>query len=185
MVSGEPSRPPEITTAVNLLRVVDDPNTPTAYSRGAWPHWADLDGDRCDTREEILIAQSATRAQVDPIDCAVIAGDWVSEYDGIVTDQPGDLDIDHVVSLEDAHNSGGWSWTVDQRRAYANDPANLIAVSAKSNRSKGSHGPADWRAPVLEARCKIATTTVAVKTKYQLTVTTRDRDAIDATLAAC
>jgi hypothetical protein len=120
----------------------------------------DSDGDRCDTREEVLITESRTPAQVDPYGCKVVAGDWFSIYDGVVTDQPGDLDIDHVVALAEAWDSGAASWDTNRRRAFANDldePAALIAVTASSNRSKRDEDPAEWRPPRREASCQAAT----------------------------
>jgi hypothetical protein len=111
-------------------------------------HWVDADGDRCDTREEVLIAESRTPAQVDPYGCKVVAGDWSSIYDGVSTDQPGDLDIDHVVALAEASDSGAAAWDAARRRAFANDldePAALIAVTASSNRSKSDEDPAEWQ----------------------------------------
>jgi len=167
------------------IRVDDNPQPSRPYTRTEWPSWVDLDGDGCDTREALLIAGSTTRAQVDPIDCSVVAGDWVSSYDGMVTDQPGELDVDHVVSLEDVHTSGGWAWTAAQRRAFANDTVNLIVVSASSNRSKGSKGPADWRPPRPEAWCSLARSWTAAKVTYRLTATTADRDAAGQMLDTC
>ncbi len=167
------------------IRIDDDPQPPRPYERAEWSSWVDLDGDGCDTRESLLIAASTTRAQVDPIDCSVAAGDWVSAYDGVATDQAGELDVDHVVSLEDAHTSGGWAWTAEQRRAFTNDPVNLIVVSSSSNRSKGSKGPADWRPPRQEAWCSLARSWAAAKVAYRLTATTSDRDAAGQMLDTC
>ena len=46
------------------------------YDRDLFAVWSDLDGDGCDTREEVLIEESLSQAQVDPSGCAVVAGDW-------------------------------------------------------------------------------------------------------------
>lgn len=170
---------------MGVLEIDDAPSPPTPYDRDLWPSWTDVDRDGCDTREDELIASSATPAQVDPVDCAVVAGDWVSAYDGFATDQPGELDIDHVVPLEDAHRSGGWAWTIEERERFANDPDNLVVASASSNRSKGSRGPADWRPPRHEAWCETATTWIAIKLRHRLTATTREYQALGEMLVTC
>jgi len=169
------------------LVIDDSPSPGVPYDRDSWDGggWEDLDGDGCDTRDEVLQAQSSTPAQVDPYRCQVVAGDWVSAYDGLVTEDPGDLQIDHVVALADAHRSGGWSWTPDRRRQFANDETNLIAVSGTSNQSKGSRSPDEWRPPRQESWCAMATTWVTVKVLYGLTATTAERDALGQMLDTC
>jgi hypothetical protein len=167
------------------LTVDDRPEPVGVYRREDWPHWDDVDGDGCDAREQALIAQSTSRAQVDPFGCKVVAGDWVSLYDGAATSNPGELDVDHVVSLEDAFASGGWRWTVEQRRAFANDQRNLLVVSASSNRAKGSSTADEWRPPRRDAWCRTAMRVAQVKAEYDLTVTTEERDALGQMLATC
>jgi hypothetical protein len=176
---------PERLAVLDALIIDDRPNPGYPYDRSDWSHWDDIDGDRCDAREQALIAQSLTTAQVDPFGCKVIAGDWFSIYDGIETDQPGDFDVDHVVALHEAHMSGGWRWNAGRRRLFANDQDNLLVVSSSSNRSKGSRGPDEWRPPRREAWCQAATTIVTVKVKWDLTATSAERDALGQMLETC
>ena len=80
--------------------------------------------------------------------CRVEAGQWLAPYSAIIITDPGDLDIDHMLPLRNAHNSGAWACTPERKRLYANyldDPQHLIAVTAKANRSKGVRGPEDWK----------------------------------------
>jgi hypothetical protein len=144
---SDPTDPTDPSDLIDQLAIDDSPRPIRPYVRDDWPHWEDVDGDGCDARQQTLIAQSLTPAQVDPFGCVVVAGDWFSIYDGITSDQPSELDVDHVVALENAHTSGGWQWEADRRRHFANDPDNLLAVSSASNRSKGSSGPQEWRPP--------------------------------------
>jgi hypothetical protein len=181
--SNAPS--PAIADALASLSIDDRPASVGIYRREDWPHWYDIDGDGCDAREQALIAHSSSRAQVDPFGCKVLAGDWSSPYDGTESSQPSDLDVDHVVSLENAFESGGWGWTAEQRRRFANDPSNLAVVSASSNRAKGSSSVDEWRPPRREAWCATATQIAAVKAVYQLTITTTERDALQQMLATC
>ncbi|MEZ5144564.1 MAG: excalibur calcium-binding domain-containing protein [Acidimicrobiales bacterium] len=166
------------------LSVDDRPHGAAGYRRDEWPHWRDIDGDGCDARQQALIAASTTRAQVD-LPCTVVAGDWVSDYDGFVTADPGALDVDHVVPLEDAYASGGWAWSTDQRTRYANDQADLWVVSATSNRSKGARSPDQWRPPNQAIWCTYAQRWAQIKIRWQLTVTTSERGALGQMLDTC
>lgn len=150
--------------------------------------WIDADGDGCDTREEVLIAESVSPAQVDPYGCHVVTGDWVSLYDGEETTDPSDFDIDHVVALGEAWRSGASSWTPEQREAFANhldDPAALIAVTASTNRSKGDRDPASWQPPNRDAWCEFATAWTTVKVEWGLTADQAEVDALRNMLAGC
>ena len=115
----------------------------------------------------------------------MIAGEWTSDYDGVTTTDPSTIDIDHVVPLDNAHISGGWAWTPAQRLAYANDQADLWAVSAKSNRAKGAASPDQWRPPNEAIWCLYARRWLAIKIHWALTATTRERDALGQMLDTC
>jgi hypothetical protein len=166
------------------LSIDDHPHTLSDYSRDAWPLWADIDGDGCDARQQALRAASSTSAQV-VSPCKVVSGSWVSAYDGFTTTNPGDLDIDHVVPLANAHISGGWAWSTDQRRQYANDQQDLWVVSASSNRSKGDSSPDEWRPPQRGVWCTYAQRWTGIKVRWGLTATTPERDALGQMLDTC
>jgi hypothetical protein len=185
--AGPGATPPSAEAGVELaaLPIDDGASAPIPYRRDDWRTWVDVDGDGCDAREQALREQSSSPAQVDPVGCTIIAGDWTSVYDGFRTDDPAELDIDHVVSLENAHRSGGWAWTADRRVQFANDQRNLLAVSARSNRSKGSDPPNEWRPPNQESWCQMATIWVRVKLAYGLTATSGERDALGQMLETC
>ncbi|TAJ19978.1 MAG: HNH endonuclease [Dehalococcoidia bacterium] len=159
------------------------------YDRSAWQHWIDEDVDCQDTRQEVLIAESRVPVSfAGDKACRVAAGQWFDEYTGQTFTDPSDVDIDHLVPLENAHKSGGWDWAADRRRAYANDlahPEALIAVRDSVNQAKGSDGPEAWRPPRREYWCDYATAWVTVKTRWSLTVTVPERDALVTMLAAC
>ena len=76
------------------------------------------------------------------------SGQWLAPYSNTVVTDPGKLDMDHMVPLANAHASGAWNWSAEQRERYANhleDSQHLIAVTASANRSKGARGPEDWK----------------------------------------
>ena len=117
--------------------------TRTGYVRSRFQMWVDADNDCRDTRDEVLARQS----QVWVGTCDVRPGRWLSYYDNQVFQHSSGLDIDHMVPLAEAWDSGAKKWNADTRKRYANDLANphsLVAVSASSNRSKGDRDPADW-----------------------------------------
>jgi hypothetical protein len=82
--------------------------------------------------------------------CALTGGEWYSPYDGVYVEAAGGLDVDHMVPLAEAWDSGAGEWSAKEREAYANDFGDdraLIAVTARSNRSKVDQDPATWLPP--------------------------------------
>ncbi|MDQ1033613.1 hypothetical protein QFZ75_000029 [Streptomyces sp. V3I8] len=119
------------------------------YQRSSFKHWVDADRDGCSTRAEVLIAESRTEPIIEA-GCKVTAGEWYSYYDGVTLTAPGGLDIDHMVPLAEAWDSGAHTWTPARREAYANDldaQRSLVAVTARSNRSKSDQDPAEPHLP--------------------------------------
>jgi hypothetical protein len=143
------------------------------YNRDEWGRWSDADRDCQDTRQEVLIAESeAPVTFADPAKpCRVVSGRWTDVYSGQVYTLSSDLQIDHVVALEEAHNAGGWRWTPEQKKAYFNDldnPGHLVAVSQSSNASKGSRPPSQWMPPNAAYRCEYIRQRVRIFQKYGL-----------------
>jgi hypothetical protein len=179
-----PGPPP---SPVDQLRIA--PEGPrTGYARSLFRHWVDDDGDGCNTREEVLVAESTVPARTDPATCAVLAGQWTSVYDGVMTDDPRALEIDHVVALGEAWDSGASAWDANRRRAFANDldePAALVAVTSATNQAKGDSDPAQWRPPRPEAGCGFARDWVTVKLRWDLSADEAEAAALRDMLAAC
>ncbi|MGW6010955.1 HNH endonuclease family protein [Streptomyces sp. NPDC055210] len=157
------------------------------YQRTSFKHWVDADRDGCSTRMEVLIAESRTEPTVEG-GCKVTAGEWFSYYDGVTLTAPGGLDIDHMVPLAEAWDSGASSWPAARREAYANDldaERSLVAVTARTNRSKSDQDPADWTPPLADARCTYTADWVATKLRWQLAVDDRERGALIELAAGC
>lgn len=170
----------------------------TGYDRDLFGQaWTDdvgveLGRNGCDTRNDILkrdleeiTFRPGTR------DCVVLTGVLDGPYTGERIDfQRGQdtsslVQIDHVVALSDAWQKGAQQLTVEQRRDFANDPLNLLAVSGRANQQKGDGDTATWLPPRREFRCSYVSRQVLVKERYGLWVTAAERDAMDRVLSSC
>ena len=54
------------------------------------------------------------------------------------------INIDHIVSLKDAYESGASSWGASKKKTFANDRSNHVPSCGRVNSSKGSEGPSDF-----------------------------------------
>jgi hypothetical protein len=169
-----------------LARLATAPEHPSGYVRALFIHWIDADADGCSTRNEVLIAESRATPQ-HGTGCSV-TGSWRSAYDGLTTTNAATFDIDHVVALKEAWDSGAWAWTSARRQSYANDLGDwrsLRAVSAASNRSKSDRDPAQWLPTLTSFRCTYATEWVVVKARWRLSIDPPERAALKHILGGC
>jgi len=175
-VSSAPSVQAQSTTldALEVLASIPVQNEyRVGYSRELFPHWLDVDGDGCSAREQVLKRDSVTLPQVDPINCFVVAGDWLSPYDGRMVRDRTQVDIDHVVALKEAWDSGAWAWSPAYRTAFANDTSDrrsLVAASASSNRQKSDKDPSNWLPTRSSYVCTYLGDWVAVKARWGLSM---------------
>ena len=152
----------------------------------------DADRDCQNTRAEVLIVESAGPVSFTPNadgdECRVAAGQWLGPWSGQLFTDAGDVDIDHHVPLGHAHESGGWSWDRERKRAYANDlahPASLQTTDKSVNRTKGKQPPDQWRPDQTAGWCRYAADWIAVKSKWRLTVTQSEVAALREMLDTC
>ena len=157
------------------------------YRRSEWRHWITVEG--CvNVRHFVLRRDSLVPATMSENGCQVVEGEWVGPYTGISGSNPRDFDIDHRVPLGNAHVSGGWAWSREEKRAYANDledPEHLVVTTSRANRAKGARGPEAWQPPDVENHCEYATTWMAVKRRWNLTMTVTEVDALAVMYQAC
>jgi hypothetical protein len=161
----------------------------TGYARSQFPHWSDPDRNGCDARNDTLKRdltqisfKSGTR------DCKVLTGQLLDPFSGKVitfSSTKSMIDIDHVVALSNAWQTGAAYFDKTKRAAIANDPLNLIAVDAKLNRQKGDGDAATWLPPLKSYRCDYVARQIAVKAKYGLWVTQPEKGAIIKLLEKC
>ncbi|CAJ2506495.1 Uu.00g006250.m01.CDS01 [Anthostomella pinea] len=165
--------------ALTVKAYVDDGK----YDRDLFPHWIESGG--CSTRETVL-KRDGTGVTVDS-DCYPTAGTWKSPYDAASWTAASDVDIDHMVPLKNAWNSGANAWTTAKRQAYANDLVRpqLWAVTDNVNQSKGDDSPDAWKPPLASFYCTYAKSWVAVKSYYDLTITSAEKTALTSMLGTC
>lgn len=161
---------------LNTLEV--KPSQEVDYNRSDWKHWSDLDGNGCDSREDLLV-RTGKNVKTDPGTCKVLSGTWVEPYAKTMVTDSSKLDIDHIVALSHAAQNGGQKLSATQKEQLANDPQNLYISIAKENRSKGDKGPADYLPPNKDFRCEYVTAYTNVSAKYKLTITSQDKKAVE------
>jgi hypothetical protein len=165
----------------------------TGYTRAQFgPAWADVDRNGCDTRNDILkrdLTSITYRAKTR--NCVVESGTLIDRYSGETIDfvkgniSSMEVQIDHVVALSNAWQTGAFKLTADQRRALSNDPLNLFAVKGRLNSQKGDGDAATWLPPLKSFRCSYVAQQIAVKAKYSLWVTAPEKAAMVSILAKC
>lgn len=168
-------------TIKSLDQLTVAPPKDVNYNRSQWKHWIDEDGDGCNTREQVLVAQG-TDVTTDPNTCKVLSGTWIDNYSAETFTDPGALDIDHVVPLSWAAANGGNDWDADKKMAFANDPSNLFISDASENRSKGDKGPAEYLPPNLDFQCLYVNSFLSTINKYQLSLSQVEKTAIEKTI---
>ncbi|TFD50306.1 DUF1524 domain-containing protein [Cryobacterium frigoriphilum] len=181
------------TTALALLTtlLVKGRAPQTGYDRtgGFGSAWLDVDQNGCDTRNDILSRDLTVIVKSG--DCRVLTGTLLGPYTGktinFVRGQSTSalVQIDHVVALSNAWQTGGQQLSQAQRVSLANDPLNLLAVDGSTNSSKGDGDSATWLPPVKAYRCAYVARQVSVKATYGLWVTQAEHDAMTRILTNC
>ena len=161
----------------------------TGYARSQFPHWSDPDRNGCDARNDTLKRDlTNVTYKVGTRDCKVIAGQLLDPFSGkVITFSTTKvvIDIDHVVALSNAWQTGAAYFDKSKRIQIANDPLNLLAVDSKLNRQKSDGDAATWLPPSKAFRCEYVARQVAVKAKYGLWVTKPEKAAIGKILSTC
>ena len=165
----------------------------TGYNRAQFGQiWADVNRNGCDTRNDILqrdltdvVFRSGTK------NCVVESGTLIDPYSGttiyFVKGEKSSMEvqIDHVVALSNAWQTGAFKLTLVKRTEFANDPENLMAVQGRLNSQKGDGDAATWLPPLKSYRCTYVSKQIAIKAKYGLWVTAPEKTAMKNILARC
>ena len=179
----------ERATAIIETLAVKGRAAKTGYDRSSFSHWRDPDRNGCDARNDTL-RRDLTNLVIksDSNGCKVLGGVLADPYSGKNIDfvfGASLVDIDHVVALSNAWQTGAFQFTSEIRLQFANDPLNLLAVSASLNRQKGDGDAATWLPPTKSYRCQYVARQIAVKKKYGLWITKPEKVAMSTLLAKC
>lgn len=169
----------------------------TGYSRAQFGDgWSDdvsvrLGHNGCDTRNDVLREQLLDVAVKPGTNgCVVASGTLNDPYTATTVrfergpESSKLVQVDHVVALSDAWQTGAQQLDEPTRRDFANDPTNLQATLGWVNHQKGDSDAASWLPPNRAHRCAYVSRIVDVKTAYRLWVTPAERDAIARVLAS-
>lgn len=184
----------EVTASSLLLTLPVKGRAPkTGYTRAQFGQaWADVDRNGCDTRNDILKRDLTEIVyKVKTRNCVVASGILLDRYSGETINfvrgnaTSMEVQIDHVIALSNAWQTGAFKLTVLQRTALANDPMNLFAVKGQLNLQKSDGDAATWLPPLKSFRCAYIAQQIAVKAKYSLWVTAPEKEAMLRILATC
>ncbi len=160
----------------------------TGYSRTQFGDgWIVKNG--CDTRN-IILNRDMVNVKVNE-KCDVVSGTLKDLYTGKTIEfmrgssTSAAVQIDHVVALSNAWQTGAQQLTPEKRIELANDPLELLAVSETANIHKSDGDAATWLPPNKSYRCAYVARQTAVKFKYGLWVTRPEYDAISSILRKC
>lgn len=142
----------------------------------------------CDVRN-IILQRDLQNTIIDDNKCTVLEGILVQDpFTGeTIHFKKGEgnaIHIEHIVALSDAWQKGAQNINIDRREVFANDPLNLIAVDGKANMAKGDADASEWL-PIESYQCMYVARQVAIKSKYDLWVTSSEKRAIKKVLDSC
>ncbi|WP_104087880.1 HNH endonuclease family protein [Arthrobacter sp. GMC3] len=162
------------------------------YERSAFGEaWLDADSNACDTRNDILRRDLTQTTYATGSLCLVATGTLQDPYTGRAIDfrrgaeTSAAVQIDHVVALGNAWQSGAQALTPVQRQSLANDPLNLLAVDGPANQEKSDGDAATWLPPNKVFRCQYVARQISVKAAYRLWVTPAEKAAMQRVLGQC
>ena len=174
----------DATAALNTLKVADEVRT--GYKRTLFKHWVGT-GNGCDSRKSVIISEAIVKPKVEA-GCKLVGGEWLSIYDSVKVTDAGKLDVDHMVPLAEAWDSGASAWDAAKKEMYANDqtdPRHLIAVTGASNRSKSDQDPAEWMPTNKAYACEYLVNWVSIKVRWNLSVDKTEKAFIATNLKPC
>ena len=178
------------------ITIADEIDGSSYKRRADFGDWKDFEGDGKDTRHEVLANESLV--PVTWTGNKVTAGLWCDPFTRKTFTSPtiikasgrayAIVQIDHIVPLKEAYESGAKAWTKDRRVKYANDqsnPGHLVAVHGPTNGSKGHKDPAEWMPPNEGFHCAYVRMWSRIKKEWGLSMDKDEYNAIVTVLASC
>lgn len=155
------------------------------YNRHDWKHWADIDKDCLNTRQELLLEQSTADVILTSSRCTVYSGEWFGPYSARTFTLASDVDIDHIIPLKWAFDHGGDLWSPELKQQFANDPSNLLIVDDALNQSKGAQSPMEWMPPNKSFHCEYLEKWQAVLRIYPLELSDSEKSELAKLQTSC
>jgi len=161
----------------------------TGYKRAQFGDgWAKL--GNCDTRN-LILQRDLKDTILEDDKCKVRTGALNDPYTGKDiaftrgASTSAAVQIDHVVALSNAWQTGAQQLSTERRMQLANDPLELLAVDGPANQQKGDGDAATWLPSNKPFRCQYIARQIAVKRKYALWVTEPEKAAMARVLSSC
>ncbi|CAN5336513.1 HNH endonuclease family protein [soil metagenome] len=176
-----------ITLSSALARLRVEPEDHTQYRRSYFGDgWIDVDGDCQRTRAEVLIRDSSVKPRISRSGCTVVGGRWNSYYDNRTTTDPFALQIDHLIPLAEAWDSGAYQWSAARRVAFANDLGDARALVPTTN-AVNDDKEADDPPGFIPSKnvCRYVQAWIAVKLRWDLSADAREHRALASLVADC
>ena len=156
-----------------------------AYDRntafGDWIVERDVDPKNClSTRQKVLIRTSQKEVTISG-SCKVKKGLWVDPYSGQTYNKATWVQIDHMVPLKNAWNSGAWKWSQAKRCHYANylkSDYHLLPVHISENWDKKAGGPDRYLPPEPSYQCEYVKAFTKIKLLWGLDMSLEEAVAI-------
>ena len=190
-LTGEYVASGDAADTLETLRV-DDNQSGEGYERDLFGfRETDDDGDGCDVREAVLARDMEDVTYTYPGGCKVKTGVLHDLYTGKTIhfvrgpQTSKAVQIELVVALENAWRSGARDWSTAERYEFGNDMYNLLAADGAANQDKGSASAAYWLPTNEDFRCDYVARQIGVKDKYDLSVTTKEKQAMLSVLRSC
>ena len=196
LVAGiSPSQADSVPSGLSIIeaQVTKGRAAKTGYTRAQFGQtWADVDRNGCDTRNDILKRDLTGQVYKEKTrECVVLSGTLIDPFSGETINfvrgnvSSMEVQIDHVVAMSNAWQTGAFKLSVKERTAFANDPMNLLAVKGRLNSQKGDGDAATWLPPLKSFRCDYVARQIAVKIKYKLWFTAPEKEAMVRILKSC
>jgi hypothetical protein len=190
-----PSQADSVASGLSIIeaQVTKGRAAKTGYTRAQFGQtWADVDRNGCDTRNDILKRDLTTEVFKEKTrECVVLSGTLIDPFSGETINfvrgnvSSMEVQIDHVVALSNAWQTGAFKLSIKERTTFANDPLNLLAVKGRLNSQKGDGDAATWLPPLKSYRCDYVARQIAVKIKYRLWFTAPEKEAMVRILKSC
>lgn len=171
----------QLRNQLQRVDVVPEREEREGYDRDAqFGEWVEHDG--CDTRDRVL-ARDLTKVTYEPGSCGVATGVLHDHYTGETIHfdseaDPNAVQIDHILAPKLLYDMHAMQGNRSRRVAFANDPANLIAVDGSTNMSKQDDGPGQWLPPNEAFRCDYVSEFLAMARKYDVPISADDAAAV-------